>query len=96
MDPRSCSLPELIRWSTKTFAELDAVRDGETTLSYSALGERIDQAARAMVASGVRQGDTVAVWAPNCWQWIVAGMATIRAGAVLVPVNTRFKGNEAA
>jgi acyl-CoA synthetase (AMP-forming)/AMP-acid ligase II len=96
MDPRSCSLPELIRWSTNTFAELDAVRDGETTLSYSALGERIDQAARAMVASGVRQGDAVAVWAPNCWQWIVAGMATIRAGAVLVPVNTRFKGNEAA
>ncbi len=66
------------------------------SLTYRELGERIDAAARALVASGVEPGDGVAVWAPNCWEWVVVGLAVSRAGAVLVPVNTRFKGAEAA
>lgn len=96
MDFQATSLPELIGWSTSTFAELDAIRDGTTTLTYAELGQQVDQAARAMVAGGIEPGDTVAVWAPNCWQWVVAGLAVVRAGGRLVPVNTRFKGSEAA
>jgi acyl-CoA synthetase (AMP-forming)/AMP-acid ligase II len=90
------AIPELIGWSTGQFAELDAIRDGDTTLTYRELGQQIDRAARAMVATGIEPGDTVAVWAPNCWQWVVAGLAVSRAGALLVPINTRFKGGEAA
>ena len=96
IDPEDCAIPELIRWSTATHADLDAIRDGDTTLTYGELGRRIDRAARALVASGIQPGDTVAVWAPNCWQWVVAGLAVSRAGGLLVPINTRFKGGEAA
>ena len=96
MDPNATTLPHLIRWSTETYAEGDAIRDGDTTLTYAELGAKVDRAARALVASGIEAGDSVAVWAPNCWQWVVAGLATARAGAILVPVNTRFKGPEAA
>ena len=95
-DPDNASIPKLIRASTTHFADRDAIRDGAVTLTYQQLGDRIDQAARAFVASGIQAGDTIAVWAPNCWQWVVAGLAVSRAGAVLVPINTRFKGNEAA
>jgi acyl-CoA synthetase (AMP-forming)/AMP-acid ligase II len=95
-DPDHASIPQLIRASTQHFADRNAIRDGDVTLTYRELGQRIDQAARAFVASGVQAGDTIAVWAPNCWQWVVAGLAVSRAGAVLVPINTRFKGNEAA
>ncbi|MGF1596819.1 MAG: AMP-binding protein [Acidimicrobiales bacterium] len=96
MDLQDTSIPALITWSTAAFADLDAIRDGDVTLTYAELGAAIDRAARALVASDVGPGDTVAVWAPNCWQWVVAGLAVSRAGAVLVPVNTRFKGSEAA
>ncbi len=96
MDVDACSIPELVCWSTETYADLVAIRDGEVSLTYAELGARIDQAARAMVVGGIEPGDTVAVWAPNCWQWVVAGLAVSRAGAVLVPINTRFKGREAA
>ncbi len=96
MDPNNCSVPELVRWSTSEFADLDAIRDGDHIVTYRQLGAAIDRAARAMVASGIQHGDTVAVWAPNCWQWVVAGLAASRAGARLVPINTRFKGGEAA
>ena len=50
----------------------------------------------SMYSSGTQPGDSVAVWVPNSWEWVVAALGTLRAGGVLVPVNTRFKGREAA
>ena len=41
-------------------------------------------------------GGRVAIWAPNCAEWMLAALGALRAGAVLVPMNTRFKGGEAA
>ena len=96
LDPAASSVPALVRWSCGRHADRTALRDGDATLTYTELGDAIDRTARAMVASGIAPGDTVAVWAPNCWQWVVAGLAASRAGAVLVPINTRFKGDEAA
>src|SRR5450432_2732413 len=52
--------------------------------------------ARALVASGVQPGERVGVWAPNITEWVHAALAISSAGAVLVPLNTRFKGAEAA
>jgi len=94
--PGKDSIPQLIRASTRHFGDHQAIRDGDTIVTYDELGKLVDRAARAMLSSGIEAGDTVAVWAPNSWQWVVAGLAVSRAGAVLVPINTRFKGNEAA
>ena len=71
------------------------VSDGHR-VSYRELGEQSDRFAAGLVAVGVEPGDRVAVWAPNSPQWIVAVLGVFAAGGVLVPVNTRFKGNEAA
>ena len=38
----------------------------------------------------------MAVWAPNSVEWIVAALGTTTVGGVLVPINTRFRGAEAA
>jgi len=100
IDFEATTVPALVRWGVAAWADLPAMRDvtgdAEVTLSYAELGQRIDRAARALVAAGVEPGDTVAVWAPNSWQWVVAGLGACRAGARMVPVNTRFKGGEAA
>ena len=48
------------------------------------------------MASGIEPGDRVGIWAPNIWEWAVAALGVHMAGAVVVPVNTRFKGREAA
>jgi enoyl-CoA hydratase/carnithine racemase len=74
----------------------EAVVDGGLRVSWSGLAERMTRAARAYAVSGVRPGDRVALWAPNSLDWIVAALGVYAAGAVLVPVNTRLKGTEAA
>ncbi|MES0874671.1 FadD3 family acyl-CoA ligase [Sinimarinibacterium thermocellulolyticum] len=72
------------------------VGEDGATLSYAELDARRIEAARALAALGVRHGDRVAIWAPNGIEWIIAGLAIHTLGAVLVPVNTRMKGQEAA
>ena len=54
------------------------------------------EAAKAFVATGLQPGDRASMWAPNIHQWIVAALGLYAAGGVLVPLNTRFKGTEAA
>ena len=68
--------------------------DGET-LTYTELDAKRIEAARALIALGVKPGDRVAIWAPNGVEWIVAGLAIHSVGAALVPVNTRMRGQEA-
>ncbi|MFH8567132.1 FadD3 family acyl-CoA ligase [Streptomyces sp. NPDC017993] len=90
------TLPRLVRAAAERYGPREAVVDGRTRLSYAELGERVERAAAACIASGAAPGDRVAVWAPNTVDWIVAALGAVTAGATLVPVNTRFKGTEAA
>jgi acyl-CoA synthetase (AMP-forming)/AMP-acid ligase II len=69
--------------------------DGKA-ISYQELDRQRLLAARALIALGVQHDDRVAIWAQNCLEWIVAGLAIHSIGAVLVPINTRMRGSEAA
>ncbi|MFD0418139.1 fatty acid--CoA ligase family protein [Streptomyces sp. NPDC127108] len=90
------SVPGLVRAAARRYADREAVVDGRTRVTYRELGERIERATAACMAEGVEPGDRVAVWAPNTLDWIVSALGAVGAGAVLVPLNTRFKGTEAA
>ncbi len=96
------TLPGLVQDAAARFGEAEAVVDrhgpgGTTTRwTFDRLAEEVATATRAVVAHGVEPGDRVAVWAPNCAEWIVAALGAVGAGAVLVPLNTRYKGAEAA
>lgn len=73
-----------------------AVSDGELKLTWSELIDESRRFAAGLIGSGVEAGDRVAIWAPNGYRWIVAALGLFQTGATLVPVNTRFKGTEAA
>ncbi|MEV1049836.1 FadD3 family acyl-CoA ligase [Streptomyces sp. NPDC049887] len=90
------SIPRLVRSAAERHGDREAVVEGRTRVSYAELGERVERAAAACLAAGVEPGDRVAVWAPNTLEWIVSALGAVSAGAVLVPLNTRFKGAEAA
>jgi HIP---CoA ligase len=77
------------------FGDAEAVVDGPLRLTFDQLVDRIRCAAGAFAELGVDKGDRVAVWAPNSAEWIIAAFGLLTAGGVLVPVNTRFKSDEA-
>ncbi|MFI9831591.1 FadD3 family acyl-CoA ligase [Streptomyces sp. NPDC051913] len=89
-------IPGLVRSAVERYPDVEAVVEGRTRVSYAELGARVERAAAACLANGVEPGDRVAIWAPNSLDWIVAALGAVSAGAVLVPLNTRFKGAEAA
>ena len=82
--------------SVATRGAVEAIVDGPTRVTYAELGERVIRATQAMIAAGVNTGDRVAIWAPNGLGWIVAALGAQSAGAAVVPINTRWKGAEAA
>ncbi|MGW7069949.1 FadD3 family acyl-CoA ligase [Streptomyces sp. NPDC054855] len=90
------SIPGLVRAAAERYGDREAVVEGRTRVTYTELGRRVERAAAACMANGVNSGDRVAVWAPNTLDWIVSALGAVSAGAVLVPLNTRFKGAEAS
>ena len=99
------TIPELIDDAAARFPAIEAMVDsssgpgsenGEVRWTFPELRDHVHRAARALMASGVEKGDHVAVWAPNAWEWAVAALGIHVAGGVVVPINTRWKGREAA
>ncbi len=99
-DPRADliwgTVPRLVDDAALRHGAREALVDGGVRLTYAGLAPEVDRFARGFVAAGVGVGDRVAVWAPNCAEWMLGALGLLRAGAVLVPLNTRFKGGEAA
>ncbi|SFP18149.1 Acyl-CoA synthetase (AMP-forming)/AMP-acid ligase II [Actinomadura madurae] len=89
------TIPGLLARAAEEFPDAEAVVDGDVRVTYARLRERVREAAGAFIGAGVAPGDRIAIWAPNGLSWIVTVLGAMGAGATLVPLNTRFKGDEA-
>lgn len=89
------TIPQVVR-AAATFGDREALVDGDRRWTFSELVREIERCARSFVALGLRPHDRVAVWAPNSPEWMFAALGAQMVGGVLVPINTRFKGAEAA
>ncbi|MFF4826745.1 FadD3 family acyl-CoA ligase [Streptomyces sp. NPDC001312] len=86
----------LADWAARRYGDEEAlVFDGDRW-TFTELRDRIARVARAVIAHGIRPGDAVAVWAPNSARWVEAALGAVTAGAVLIPLNTRYRAAEAA
>ncbi|PYE16316.1 acyl-CoA synthetase (AMP-forming)/AMP-acid ligase II [Williamsia limnetica] len=89
------TIPQMVLSAGDRFGDAEAVVDGELRLSFTELAERVRRAAGAFASAGIDKGDRVAIWAPNSAEWIISAFGLLTAGGVLVPVNTRYKADEA-
>lgn len=90
------SIPDMVRWAANEYRDLEAMVDGGRRWTFPQLWDSVREVTRAAVAAGVAPGDRVAIWGPNMAEWVLCAFGLLGAGAVLVPLNTRFKGAEAA
>jgi acyl-CoA synthetase (AMP-forming)/AMP-acid ligase II len=90
------TIPEMVLSAADRFGDAEAVVDPPLRLTFTEVVERIRCAAGAFAEQGIQKGDRVGIWAPNSAEWMIAAFGLLTAGGVLVPVNTRFRANEAA
>jgi fatty-acyl-CoA synthase len=69
---------------------------GDRRWTYAGLNAEIDCVARALMASDIKRGDRVGIWAPNCPEWTILQYATAKIGAILVAINPAYRTHELA
>lgn len=90
------TIPALLFSAARHHAARAALEEPGRRISYAELPDQALAVSRALLAHGIQPGDKVAIWAPNCIDWVLAALGIHCAGAVMVPINTRMKGAEAA
>jgi long-chain acyl-CoA synthetase len=88
------SLAALVRSAAHRRPDAPAVVAGEQRLTWSELDEAVDRAAAGYAGRGLEPGSRVAVQLPNGLDWLRAALGALRAGLVVVPVNTAYTDPE--
>ncbi len=82
---------DLINQAARRFGAREALVYEGRRWSFDEYRAEIDRVARALINLGVQPGDKVSIWMPNRAEWLFLLGAVAKIGAVLVPVNTRFR-----
>jgi len=88
------TLSRVLSESVAAFPNRNVLVAADQRITYRGLNQQVDRLARGLIALGVAKGDKVGIWMPNVPEWIVAYFAIARIGAVVVPMNTRYKSHE--
>ena len=90
------TMPQVVADAAAHYGGQTAVLDDSVELTFDELDEARRRSAAAFVAAGLQKGDSISIWAPNIHEWILAAVGAQSLGVILVPINTRWKGAEAA
>ncbi|HEY6326005.1 MAG TPA: 3-phosphoshikimate 1-carboxyvinyltransferase [Candidatus Cybelea sp.] len=94
------TLPELLirhaRESPMEPAVIEAREGGDATLTWAELRDKVDRTAMLLLQLGVRPGESVAFQLPNCIEFVVVALATLRVGAICCPLMPIFREREVA
>ena len=82
--------------STAVSPSGDALVYKDHRIGWKAIGEWSDRLAAAFLAQGLSRGDKVATFMVNSFEWVAVFYALGKIGAVIVPVNFRYKAQELA
>ena len=85
------TLGDLLDDAARRFGPREALSFEGRRWSFAQLQEAVDRTARGFIHLGVQPGDKVSLWMPNRPEWVYALFALAKIGAVLVPINTRFR-----
>ena len=61
---------------------------------YTEFYEQVTAVAKGLIALGVKTGDRVGIWSPNCYEWTLLQYATAKIGAIMVNINPAYRTSE--
>jgi acyl-CoA synthetase (AMP-forming)/AMP-acid ligase II len=97
-DPEGKFVHDVVLESCRQQASKIAIVDTSCTparrITYGAYGELVECVARGLVAAGIRPGETIGIFLPNCWEFGVAYHAATLAGAIPTTLNPTYRERE--
>ena len=85
---------DLVDHAAQANPDREALVFGAERLSFADFKTQVDLTARALMGLGIAPGMHVVLFMPNSVQWLCAFYALAKLGAVVVPVNTRFRSHD--
>ena len=87
-------LGDIPRLNARRYPNKTALIMGDQQLTFKQLNDKANRLAHGLISMGVGPGDRVALMAENCLEFVIVNYAAAKCGAILVPVNFRFKKKE--
>ena len=85
------TLGDLLNQAADRFGPREALMYEGQRWTFDEFREETDRVARALINLGIQPGDKVSIWMPNRAEWLFLFGAVAKIGAILVPINTRFR-----
>ena len=88
------NMRELIELYQEDRADQPCILWRDEEITYRQINERINRVANGLKALGIKKGDVVSVYLPNCPDYYYVWFGILKLGAVFGPINALFKGDE--
>ena len=85
------TLGDLLNQAADRFGPREALMYTGQRWTFDEFRDEVDRVARALINLGIQPGDKVSIWMPNRAEWLFLFGAVAKIGAILVPINTRFR-----
>ncbi|HTM87693.1 MAG TPA: AMP-binding protein [Terriglobales bacterium] len=97
-DPHNIFLHDAILQACSRFGEklalIDTSRSPHRRFTYGEYGETVERLARGLVAAGLKPGEVLAIYLPNCWEFCAAYHAATLAGGIVTLLNPSYRERE--
>jgi len=93
---RVMNLKVMLDEAVRRYGEKTAIVFGGRRLAYAELDEASNKVANALLKRGLARGDRVAMLLTNSPEFAVTFFGIVKAGAIAVPLDTRYKLDELA
>ena len=90
------TIDENLRKTVAKFPNNDALISAHQyyRATYTEFYEQVTAVAKGLIALGVKNGDRVGIWSPNCYEWTLLQYATAKIGAIMVNINPAYRTSE--
>ena len=90
------TIDENLRKTVAKFPNNDALISAHQhyRATYTEFYEQVTAVAKGLIALGVKTGDRVGIWSPNCYEWTLLQYATAKIGAIMVNINPAYRTSE--
>lgn len=83
-----------VTWKEYSLIETSPIDEFRTEITWGEFDKKANRFANLLLSRGIKKGDKVAILLMNCLEWLPIYFGILKTGALAVPLNFRFTGDE--